>query len=456
MVLLAALAGALLHPSVGRTDGDCDRYASPSGSDSAAGTASTPLRSPQGLIESLSPGQTGCFTAGTYDSSDEGIKVDTRGVTLTSAPGERATVVGRWWIARGADEVTISHLDINGRNDAGQVGGPVVNAADARFTDVDVTNDHTTICFVLGSTEYGAAIRTVIENSRIHNCGVLPPANHDHGIYVQEAQDAVIRDNWIYDNADRGIQLYPHAVRTHVHGNVIDGNGQGVIFSGNSDRASSENVVEDNVISNSGVRWNAESYWVSPVGSGNLLRENCVWGSNPDSYYNQNGGVQTAQAGAEGFTASGNTTAEPRFVNRAGGDLNLQPGSPCAEGEEDTGEADEPKERPVKLKKRPRVVRGNAPLLLTGRVDSGDLDSSGPSRVTVLRWKQGTWRPLARRALRRDGSFAIRRRLKRRSGLERLRAVVPGVGGSRVVKVRFKPGGRRIGLTASRRVAGPG
>ena len=42
----------------------------------------------------------------------------------------------------------------------------------------------------------------------------------------------MIRDNWIYDNADRGVQLYPDADGTVVTGNVIDGNGEGVIFGG--------------------------------------------------------------------------------------------------------------------------------------------------------------------------------------------------------------------------------
>ena len=72
----------------------------------------------------------------------------------------------------------------------------------------------------------------VIEGNRIHDCGELPAANHDHGIYVGNAAGRSIRDNWIYDNADRGIQLYPDADRTAITGNVIDGNGQGVIFGG--------------------------------------------------------------------------------------------------------------------------------------------------------------------------------------------------------------------------------
>ena len=71
----------------------------------------------------------------------------------------------------------------------------------------------------------------MIERNRIHNCGQLPPTNHHHGIYVEASDGARITDNWIYDNADRGIQLFPDAQGTYVARNVIDGNGQGVIFS---------------------------------------------------------------------------------------------------------------------------------------------------------------------------------------------------------------------------------
>jgi parallel beta-helix repeat protein len=447
----------MLLPAAGRAEeGGCDLYASPSGSDTAPGTSSAPLLSPQRLVASLSRGQVGCFMPGTYDSSGEGIKVSTAGITLTSAPGGRATVIGRWWIAQGADDVTISHLDIDGRNDAGQVGGPVVNAANTRFEDVDVTNDHTTICFVLGSPEYGVASGTVIEDSRIHDCGTLPANNHEHGIYVEDSRNVVIHGNWIYDNADRGIQLYPQAVGTHIYGNVIDGNGEGVIFSGSGEQASSENVVENNVISNSRIRWNAESYWgASVVGSGNVVRDNCVWGSNEDAFYNQDGGVEPVSAGAKGFTASENVTAEPQFVDRAAGDFTQQPGSPCAfvqdggigggtesttestteSGTEGTTESGRGK---IKIKKHQNAVSASVPLLLTGYAEGG-----GETTVTVLRWSGSGWHSFARRRLRPNGSFRVRKRLRGRHGTARLRARVPGLGFSRVVKVRLRPARRR-------------
>ena len=52
---------------------------------------------------------------------------------------------------------------------------------------------------------------------------------------------------------------------------MIDGNGQGVVFS----RKSANNVVEHNVISNPLVRYNLEDYELT--GGGNIARRNCVW-----------------------------------------------------------------------------------------------------------------------------------------------------------------------------------
>ena len=52
----------------------------------------------------------------------------------------------------------------------------MVFAANATFDNDDVTNYHSGICFILGANDpaYGRAVNTVIENSRIHDCGKLP------------------------------------------------------------------------------------------------------------------------------------------------------------------------------------------------------------------------------------------------------------------------------------------
>jgi parallel beta-helix repeat protein len=287
----------------------CDEIAQP---DDAAGA----------FVASLDPGETGCFREGTH-SADDVITLSAPTATLTSYPGERATLAGRLVVRRGADGATIENLTLDGSSGDGP--SPTVNANDVSFRGNDVTNGHRGICFVLGDDRYGQADGTLIEDNRIHDCGRLPATNQDHGIYVAHASGTVIRDNLIYGNADRGIQLYPDADDSLVTGNVIDGNGQGVIISGNESSASENNLIELNLITNSTIRYNVESHWPGPVGSANVVRRNCVFGGARDD---GQGGIK---APAEGFEASDNVVADPLYVDPGTGDFALEDGSPCAE-----------------------------------------------------------------------------------------------------------------------------
>jgi hypothetical protein len=298
----------------------CDKVASPSGSDSAAGSAASPYRTAQKLADSLAPAQTGCLRAGLYEQD---VKV-TRGgapgapVTLAGYPGERPTLKGRLRITDSANFVTVESLVLDGR-DAGNLPSPTVYGDDVVFRDNDVTDHHTGICFLLGSDQYGRAQRTTIERNRIHDCGVLPAQNHHHGIYIEASDDARIMSNWIYGNADRGVQMFPDSQRSYIAGNVIDGNGQNVSYA----RESADNVVEHNVISNAVLRWNIEDWELA--GAGNVARENCVWTTRTD-LYNRQGGVMVNPD----FSSIGNVIADPLFADRAGKDFHLAAGSPCA------------------------------------------------------------------------------------------------------------------------------
>ena len=147
------------------------------------------------------------------------------------------------------------------------------------FQDNDVTNDHNGICFNLGNASYGRAVNDTIQRNRIHDCGRPQPREQPRPrIYLAYTDDVKILNNVIYDNADRGIQLYPDAQRTEISGNVIDGNGEGIIFSGVGGSASSDNVVENNVITNSRLRHDVESWYPDLVGERNVVRNNCVHG----------------------------------------------------------------------------------------------------------------------------------------------------------------------------------
>ncbi len=299
----------------------CTLVAAPDGDDSAAGTAAAPYRTVAHLVSKLSAGETGCLRAGVFE---EDVVVRAGGspgepIVLAGAPGEAATLRGRLVIDDNANDVVVTGLRLDGRNEA-DLPSPTVNGDRVTFSRNDVTNENTTICFVLGSVSgYGTAVDTVLSENRIHHCGRLPATNRDHGVYVESSRGASIVDNVIYENADRGVQLYPDAQDTLVERNVIVANGQGVIFSGDGEFASSGNRVVGNLIGDSRLRWNVESYWPDdPIGTDNVVEGNCLWNGSLGEIAEQ-----------EGFAANDNRIAEPLFADRERGDFRQLPKSPC-------------------------------------------------------------------------------------------------------------------------------
>ena len=79
------------------------------------------------------------------------------------------------------------------------------------------------------------------------------------------------------------------------------------------DSASSDNVIETNMIT-CVATYNVYSNWEGPVGSGNIVRSNGLWGD-----IDEEGGM----------TVSDNLHAGPRFVDRANRNYRLAEGSPC-------------------------------------------------------------------------------------------------------------------------------
>jgi hypothetical protein len=302
----------------------CDRYAATQGSDSAPGTRARPFRTPQRLADALHPGQTGCFRGGTYTFSE--TNVTTPNITLAPYGDEAVTLKGTIEVIPGGAGSTIEGMRLDGAGGTSDIG-PRIYADKVVLRNNEITNEHTGICVSISAYYSDPPPQgVVIARNRIHDCGALPATNQDHGIYVTHARDTVIRDNWIYDNVDRGIQLYPDAQHTTVIGNVIDGNGEGVVFGGEGGVTSNHNLVEGNVIADSKLRWNVYSGQTGPIATGNLLRNNCVWagGSSPD--YGSNGGVETP---SRNFTANANAVVDPHYSDPAAGDYTLSSESQC-------------------------------------------------------------------------------------------------------------------------------
>ncbi|BBL79330.1 hypothetical protein RxyAA322_11840 [Rubrobacter xylanophilus] len=305
----------------------CTLYASPEGSDTASGSREDPFRSVQHLVDTLAPQQTGCLLKGTYTQEPNAlIRIKTPDITLRSAPGTRAEIRGRIWIQRSADRVTVRNLDLVGsappRSQLDDSSSVTVTAKGARLINNDITNHNSTICLSIGNPKWGKAANTLIKHNRIHHCGKLPPTNHHHGIYIGHATHTKVIANLIYKNADRAIQLYPNAQNSTIQGNVIDANGEGILFSGLRGHSSSGNLVKNNIISNSTVRWNVAANWrrADAPGTNNRLSKNCLWASNEEPAYNHDGGVQSPPVG---FTAEDNVVARPEYRDPEAGDYRL-------------------------------------------------------------------------------------------------------------------------------------
>jgi parallel beta-helix repeat protein len=437
-LLTASIAAACLAFAVTPASAlavTCSKVAATGGSDSAAGTYAKPYRTLQKLADSLSAGQTGCLRSGTYSGNASLSRGGTAGapLTITSYTGERATVVGKLWIKDSANFVTFSSLNLNGLN-ASNSSSPAVNGDDVAFVDNDVTNGDSAICFNLGATTYGRANRTLIQGNRIHDCGRLPATNLQHGIYVEHATGTRIVGNVIYDNADRGIQLYPDAQASYVARNVIDGNGEGLLIAGGAEdfgpQASSDNVIEQNVITNSLQRSNVESHWGSPlVGERNVVRQNCIFGGARDG---QNHGL----APDVGFTSADNLFADPGFTSRAAKDFTLRSDSPCRDlaSYHSPASAPAPAASGIVLSAPRSAVRPGKPIPIRGRIKG----RKRPRRV-VLRTRRGKhWSKVTTVRVKRNGHFKGHARIRKAHRSYTLQAAARGVGHSNTVRVTIR------------------
>lgn len=327
-VLVLAAIIPLAAQRSGGTQSACDYFASTTGSDTNPGTQDLPFRTVQRLENALGPGQVGCLRQGTF--AEEQVVFDFAGnseadrITIMSYPGERATIYGMVKVVYTARYITFRDLVLDG------TGGPVIyEAAEDEYRTqaspmvhgdytewigVDITKRnreverrYTGVCMQLGASGYGyVAEGTRIIGSKIHNCGPMadqPGGPDNHGIYVNLAVDTVIRGNHIYENGERGIQLYPNADNTLIERNLIERNGQGILFSGSDSEVSSGNIVRNNAVYSSLAGANIYSNYnqTSLVGENNQVYNNCLWNSPTDM----------GLGSAVGFTAFDNVHARP-------------------------------------------------------------------------------------------------------------------------------------------------
>jgi len=282
----------------------------------------------QRLVEVLPRGTVGCLTSGSVFHERVWL---VRPATLRSAGGP-ATIVGNLTIARGASDVVVRGLRIQGTRGRATID---VRGDRARIVGNDINGtgflDRNTPCVMLDAV-HGVAI----DGNRIHNCTRATRKNlFAPGILVGSAVRTRITNNVIFHTVGDGIALAPNAQRSRVERNIVDGNVSGVYLAGDNRTASSYNFVAHNILSNSG-RWNVHSAWKGRIGTGNVVESNCLW--------NGFGG----NVSGTGLSLRGNLVADPRFRNRLRS-YTMEPG-PC-------------------LAMRPGIVAVYAPALPQFRVE---------------------------------------------------------------------------------------
>jgi parallel beta-helix repeat protein len=344
-------------PPLANADASCTKYAAPGGDDANPGTQAQPKQSPITLLNSLAPGETGCLEDGaTFVLGGGDAITSTAGTTANpkvlrpATPGARAEIRATtgFWLQPASHDLVLKDLDL--RRPTGTGGGSLFLLDGDRITldGVDLSYPANICLDVGGDPRNGDTDPTedvVLRDSRVHDCGSEYGAPHFmndsgvHGVYVQFTRGMVIEDNYIYANHNRGIQLYPDADGTTVTHNVLYGNGANLNIGSqwNPDHiASANNVIEDNVLSDSTLDGLAPGGFVGdtsevlgnfpPPGAGipdfnNQVTHNCI--------------ENTAHPGelfeGYGFVESNNTlNQEPQFANPAAGDFTMPAASPCA------------------------------------------------------------------------------------------------------------------------------
>lgn len=256
-----------------------------------------------------------------------------RHVAVRSAPGSWRSIRSRIWIDDTSSEVALYGLTLDAGDFTAEAGasGLAINADGVTISRSAITNRYGIAGSCINSdAAFGVASDLKIAANRVFDCG--RDETHDHGIYTNAMDRPVIRANWIYENAGRGINLGPATQGATVYRNVIVDNcanplggvndcSGNIMFWG----ATSETVVDSNTIAHPHERWNLAGcddatgsnddcrLW---TGTANSVTSNCFVSRN-DGY----GGDPPASGISPGFagkyaTVSGATVAGPQFVSR--------------------------------------------------------------------------------------------------------------------------------------------
>jgi hypothetical protein len=277
-----------------------------------------------------------CLRGNLTDPSDHNVRWSNMShVTVRSAPGTWRAIRSRIWIDDTSADVTLYGLTLDAGDFAAEAGasGLAVNADNVKLQRNLITNRYGVAgSCINNAAEYSIASNLQILGNRIFDCG--RDETHDHGIYTNAMDNPVIRGNWIYESAGRGINLGPSTQSASLYRNVIADNcanplggvndcSGNIMFWG----ATSGTVMDSNTIAFPHSRWNLAGcddatgsnddcrLW---TGTSNSVGVNCFVTTN-DGYAGDpvGSGISPGFPGKYATVSqTGTTVADPRFADR--------------------------------------------------------------------------------------------------------------------------------------------
>ena len=297
----------------------------PSGSDSAAGTATAPFKTFTHALKQLRPGDTLLARGGTYP---ERVKMSSTAITpgradapitVQAYPGERPVIQGLLWLT------APDHWTVRGIN----VTWSSANASNEHMVKFQGgTGWRYTASEVWGAKSYagilvtGGATKFRLDHLYVHDTHPTNSTNQDHLIYVSTGNRGGIIERSVLANSPngRGVKVGPGSLTQPgtndlvIRYNTFSNNTgpSNVRFSGDS----TNNTVYGNLMVRPASGLAAVTAY-ELTGTGNTARDNAVWDAS--------GAVKTTSGLSDG---GGNTTIDPRFADPAKGDY--RPTNPAA------------------------------------------------------------------------------------------------------------------------------
>jgi hypothetical protein len=330
---LIAIALPTLQQVPASAASDCDLYASSTGNDAASGFSETAaFRTIARLAAQLQPGETGCLTDGSVFEGHRTISgAGEPGAPITIRPvsGGSAAIKDQTLIAAESHDIVFSGLQFAGL-DLAKSTMLIVAGDRITFSGNDITSPQT-ICMDIKKGSDGV----LVTGNRIHDCGTQPEwlssDSGAHGVYIQEATNVTVTQNFIYRNKYRGLQTWPGADGVLIEGNVFFENGTHVNLGYDGATMSRNVTVRNNIMVGATLFKSDEWKNVSsihgylPQGAelGNVVEGNCI---------NQEiRAYGLSEMTGYGYTAIDNVIASTpdQFVNAAAGDFRLVEGAAC-------------------------------------------------------------------------------------------------------------------------------